>query len=142
FIALSFDTGLEVSLDLGDPIGNPFLPPKNLQLAQVDPSGQLTLNTGPNAGNRGYAVPDLQHLQYYNESFTVTPDAPQAGDPPGGEAVLVTAYGFSQHYGGVKSVFADLGAGGDTVFVGQGVKSPVKLIGGAGHGQLECQGGG
>jgi Ca2+-binding RTX toxin-like protein len=153
-IPSDFDTGLQTILDLsGGCIGNPLSPPDNLMLANTpasakqdpdnvlgefvvtDPNGVLTLNLGPNAGNRNFdpANPD--------GDFTVTADQHREGDPAG-EAVLVGAFGFVQRYAGVKEIDATCGDGGDTIYVGPGILAPANLQGGAGDDNLKYLGDG
>jgi hypothetical protein len=139
-IPTDFDTGLETILDLsGGSVANPFDQPPSLHLAHVDPNGTLILHMGPSAGMRGYAPPNPNDPSSYNESFSVVDDT-KAGDS--GESVLVSAYGFTQRFTGVKSIYANGGQGDDTIFVAAGVTSPAVLIGGDGNDMLTYQGSG
>jgi Ca2+-binding RTX toxin-like protein len=131
-IPTDFDTGMQSILELPGSVPNPFQPAPNVQLAHLDPGGQLRLHLGPDAGKLGF-VPNNPQPQ--NESFTVTHDAPKAGDPAG-EAVIVSAYGLNMRYAGVTSISADGGGGDDTILVGQGVTSPAVLAGGDGNDRL------
>src|SRR5262249_12619618 len=101
-----------------------------------DPNGVLTLNMGPNAGNRHYEPNNKDEL------FTVIPDNPRASDPQGTEAVQVSAFGFQQRYAGVKEIFADGGDGGDSSFVAAGITVDAELHGGDGSDKLTYQGDG
>src|SRR5205823_4561655 len=58
------------------------------------------------------------------------------------EAVVVSAFGYSHRYNGVKSIYADGGTGNDVILVALGVTSPAELRGGDGNDQLSYQGSG
>jgi hypothetical protein len=155
-IVIPYDSGLDTLLDLnGGCIGNPLNPPLDLMLANIagmtatsdpngmsgeflvtDPNGVLTLNMGPNAGNRHYEPNNKDEL------FTVIPDTARVGDPLGAQAVLVSAFGFQQRYAGVKKIFADGGDGSDSIFVAQGITVDAELHGGDGGDKLTYQGDG
>jgi hypothetical protein len=155
-IVIPYDSGLDTLLDLsGGCIGNPLNPPLDLMLANIagmtamsdphgmsgeflvtDPNGVLTLNMGPNAGQRHYE-PNAK-----DELFTVIPDNAREGDPLGTQAVIVSAFGFQQRYAGVKKIFADGGDGSDSIFVAQGITADAELHGGDGGDKLTYQGDG
>jgi hypothetical protein len=70
-------------------------------LGSVDGAGALTLNIGPDAGNRLHG-----DINDDNESITVSGTS---GD------ISVTGFGTTQHFSGVKSIIADGGQGDDTI---------------------------
>ncbi len=83
----------------------------------------LTLYVGPKAALRNIE-PDV-----IDEIFTVSPADPKS---PTNGSVIVFAFGYSQQFNGVTLVFADAGAGNDTIDVsGTGVS--VDILGGEGN---------
>ena len=92
-------------------------------LASVDSSGTLTLNMGPNASKRLYG-----NTTDGDESFTVDH---VSGSPssPGGETVAVEAFGFVEDYSGVRAIYAEGGAGNNSITIDPGVLSPATLWG-------------
>ena len=112
---------------------NPFRADDNTVLAARAADGTLNLNVGPNAMARKYAV------EVFDEDYLVTHDESKSGDKPG-EAVLVTAFGITQRYDGVKSIYANCGTGSDIITIGEQVTSPVELHGGDGNDRLEARG--
>jgi hypothetical protein len=137
-------------------IGNPFQPPPSLRLAMppgmadANPSnpqefvlrpaanGVLTLNMGPSLLR---SQRNFQTLQT-DENFTITHDNPRPVDPPNTEAVIVSAFGYSQRYAGVSRIVANAGDGNDTIIINPGVTSPAELRGGTGTKQLTYGGSG
>jgi Ca2+-binding RTX toxin-like protein len=112
---------------------NPFRADENTVLATRAADGTLTLNIGPQAMDRKYAV------DVFDEDYLVTHDDPKSGDRPG-EAVLVTAFGVTQRFDGVTSIYADGGSGNDIITIAEAVTSPVELHGGDGLDRLEARG--
>lgn len=115
---------------------NPFDAGSSVHLATWDAgTGVLTLNMGVDAGARNYK-PDEK-----NENYLITHAEPAPGDPKTGEAVYVTAFGFTQRFAGVKKIYAkNAFDGNDVVFVDEHVGAAVELHGGAGADTLQAMG--
>src|SRR5262249_8990228 len=80
--------GTIASFDIG--CTNPFEPADDVHLATLDAAtGQLVLNIGMLATARNYHVGEI------NEDYTITHSDPAPGDPATGEAVNVTAFGYT-----------------------------------------------
>ncbi|HEX8911120.1 MAG TPA: calcium-binding protein, partial [Humisphaera sp.] len=111
-----------------DAIPNPFKGPKGPpKLAAVE-GGVLKLNMGSRAGLRNN---EINHADG-DENFYVSPDS----DPDHKGNVLVSAFGYTESFAGVTSIFADGGNGDDTVEVADNVNKPVTLAGGVGNDYL------
>jgi Ca2+-binding RTX toxin-like protein len=113
---------------------NPFNPPDAATLGNVDDNGVLTLYMGPSAASRMYMIDNP------NENFLITHADPKSDDMPGGEAVFVTAFGFTRRYSGVKKIYGVGGVGNDSVIVAADVGAIVELHGGAGNSTFEALG--
>ena len=109
-----------LSLDTSSDAG-----PPTTELGEVK-NGKLTLFCGPNAFRRtGIDNSDG------DETFQVV-----RGETD--DQVVVTAFGVSRTYSGVSSIFADGGAGNDTITVDPSVPLPIELRGGAGDDRLRA----
>lgn len=111
---------------------NPFSAPDGIALASVDGTGKLTLNIGPNMIHRHFALGNI------DENYLVSHEEPKSGDT--GETVDVTAFGITQTFHGVTSIYGVSGIGNDTITVTSDVVSPVELHGGAGIDHLKATG--
>ncbi len=100
-------------------------------LGTVGADGTLTLNMGPNAGQRVSG-----DITDGDEMFVVKP-VPDAGP----SEVIVEAFGLQQRYSGVQRIVADGGAGNDSITIHAGVTVPVTLRGGDGDDILIAGGG-
>jgi hypothetical protein len=122
----SIDIGSKVLLDLTSGCIDDPLEVKDPALATVatDGTGKLTLNLGTSRGSRNYKKAETQ------EEFTITHAEPAAGDSAGKgeETVYVTAFGITERYKGVKTIFADGGDGNTTITIAERVSSPARLV--------------
>ena len=84
-------------------------------------NGVLTLNMGPNAAARGSV-----NTTDGDESFTVSHVSTQ-GD--GSETVSVAAFGYTKNFAGVRQIYAEGGAGNDTIQLLPGVISTAHSFG-------------
>lgn len=127
------------SFDIG--CTNPFAPADTLALAAYDENThQLTLNMGSFARRSARHLKDDPLDEPINEKFIITHSEPQPGDPNFGEAVNVSAFGFTQRYTGVTSIFADGDDGNDSISIDDAVQADVTLLGGAGNDVLKASG--
>jgi Ca2+-binding RTX toxin-like protein/PKD repeat protein len=101
----------------------------NPRVAEVQ-DGTLVLNMGPRAARR--LILDTEDG---NEAFVVRH---VRGGPhtETGETLAVAAFGVTLEYAGVRRIFAEGGAGNDTITVASDVLAPVELWGGAGNDAL------
>ena len=94
-------------------------PPK---IAGLDAgTGKLTLFMGPNANQREGVGSNTDVA----EDFHVT----HTGGSPDDESVAVTAFGYTQNFQHVKSIFATAGVGNDIILIDAGILSPASLAG-------------
>ena len=94
---------------------------------------QIYVNMGTRAESRtGYFQGRGLAEGQPNESFTIDHVSGVAGN----EKIMITAFGHSQTFAGVKVIHASGGPGNDTIVVDQGVLSPVLMDGGTGSDTL------
>ena len=97
-------------------------------IAGVD-NGVLVLFMGPSANRLTHEfVPPRDGSEDYRVD--------QFQNDSGETITAVTAYGFTQFFRGVKSIYADGGSGNDTIFIGPSVTVNAELHGGAGNDRL------
>jgi len=105
------------------------VPPPDPVLGQVDASGVLTLNVGPNAAARKLLVDEM------NEDVVI--ESPKAG------SITVTMFGYSKTFDGVTRILiADMGAGKDAVEIKSSVSTPLEVHFGDGDDRLRNAGSG
>lgn len=100
-----------------------YTPHPTPTLATVSSNGTLTLQTGPDASNRG-----VGNTNDGDESVTVT----DAGGTAGNETVNVSSMGYTTTYTGVSTITANMGLGNDYINL-SGVTSNTVISGGEGN---------
>ncbi len=105
-----------VNFDI-DCVPNPFQDPPDPNLAELDPAtGVLTLNVGALGPSR--AKYDQYDPQQANENYRLAvgiPFANEAVPPNGGDFIIVSAFGMSERFAGVKKIVANADNGNDTI---------------------------
>src|SRR5260370_21929241 len=100
---------------------------------------------GPQAGMRHNLLDDPNPNDTEDEKFTVvegnqTDIAPiDINNGQGGDTVTVTAFGTQQAFTGVKRIFADGGAGKNTVTIQPGIQADAELHGGIGSSSADMR---
>jgi hypothetical protein len=132
-----------VSYTIGTiPIPNKKDGPTPPALANVLNDGTLRLNVGTDAHFRATDSTNTSYGNDTSESYVVTHVSGDAADDMG-ETVLVSAFGFSQTYPGVKRILVnDTGIGDDDIQIGNKVTAPASLKAGSGNDFLEYDGSG
>lgn len=91
-------------------------------LATLDPaSGVLQLNMGPHAGERLYTNKTDGDEDFRVDYVSTESDL--------SETVSVSAFGFTQKFSGVRSIYAEGGEGNDTITIAPLINSPAELWG-------------
>ncbi|HND53793.1 MAG TPA: calcium-binding protein, partial [Pirellulaceae bacterium] len=99
----SFDT---------DCVANPFKAPPAPKLAEFTAPGELTLNVGARGTLRN------QHQNDIVENYRLTVDAPTSDEAAAGvdgDIIVVSAWGLTERFVGVKKIIGDAGLGNDKI---------------------------
>lgn len=106
-------------------------------------NGVLQLNTGARASNRQLKAPNNSDVA---EAYVITHvDPTQEVLPPGaptGEIILVSAFGITEKYYGVKEIQANFGVGDDSINVNEGVLANLVFNGQDGDDKIVSRGSG
>lgn len=126
-------------IEFGNPDGSPECLGSTVQAVSAPPvlagivgDGQLQLYIGPNANKRQNVGSNTDVA----ENYTVTHLDGAAGD----EKVSVTAFGYTQVFEHVKSIWGDGGNENDVLTLEAGVLAPATLLGGNGDDALSHNG--
>jgi hypothetical protein len=120
----SFDIATIKLLDFGTGICIGMFSGSSPAIASVT-GGVLTLFMGANASQ----LSDFDAPANGDEKYTIEHVSGTAGN----EVIDVTAYGFTQRFTGVASIFADAGLGNDLISIKPGVLADAILNGGEGN---------
>lgn len=94
-------------------VPNPFQPPPKPNLAELDSDGVLTLHVGALGDKRANYV-----AGQIDEHYRVTPGIPtavEAASMPAGDYIVVSAFGMTEKFFGVKEIVAYAGDGNDSI---------------------------
>lgn len=95
-------------------VPNPFQAPPDPNLAELnEATGELTLHVGALGNLRANYEPGQ-----IDENFRLTVGVPFASESeslPPGDLIVVSAFGMSERFAGVKKIIADAGDGNDTI---------------------------
>ncbi|HEX4999276.1 MAG TPA: LEPR-XLL domain-containing protein, partial [Terriglobia bacterium] len=109
------------------------VPPPPVVLGQVNGSGLLTLNVGPDAAARNLSIEDI------DESVLI--EGVGAGSTTG-QKIRITMFGFSQEFDDVTGILiADMADGDDLVEIDEAVTVPIEVHLGVGSDSLNNRGG-